>query len=145
MPPVGFEPTISAGERPQAAHLLKSCCAASLLCCVVVCDLETSRIGAPYIYISNLRVKYNRNSRKGRPLCYQRAVRCTARYHARHNSKRLIFCGTHSTEYHLSLSEVLIATLLQVSGSNYLKENAKDKQGSLGVVPLIHKLDTIWR
>jgi hypothetical protein len=29
------------------------------LCCVVVCDLEASRIGAPYIYdISNLRVKY---------------------------------------------------------------------------------------
>jgi hypothetical protein len=28
------------------------------LCCVVVCDLETSRIGAQYIYdISNLRVK----------------------------------------------------------------------------------------
>jgi hypothetical protein len=28
------------------------------LCCVDVCDLETSRIGAPYIYdISNLRVK----------------------------------------------------------------------------------------
>jgi len=28
------------------------------LCYVVVCDLETSRIGAPYIYdISNLRVK----------------------------------------------------------------------------------------
>jgi len=28
------------------------------LLCVVVCDLETSRIGAPYIYdISNLRVK----------------------------------------------------------------------------------------
>jgi len=28
------------------------------LCCVVVCDLETSRIGAPYIYdTSNLRVK----------------------------------------------------------------------------------------
>ena len=24
MPPVGFEPKISAGERPQAAHLLKS-------------------------------------------------------------------------------------------------------------------------
>ena len=23
MPPVGFEPTISAGERPQAAHLLR--------------------------------------------------------------------------------------------------------------------------
>ena len=28
------------------------------LCCVVVCDLETSRMGAPYIYdISRLRVK----------------------------------------------------------------------------------------
>jgi len=28
------------------------------LCCVVVCDLETSRIGAPYIYdIRSLRVK----------------------------------------------------------------------------------------
>jgi len=28
------------------------------LCCVVACDLEISRIGAPYIYdISNLRVK----------------------------------------------------------------------------------------
>ena len=30
------------------------------LCCVVVCDLETSRMGAPYIYdISRLRVKLN--------------------------------------------------------------------------------------
>jgi len=29
----------------------------SRLCCVVVCDLETSRMGAPYIYdISSLRV-----------------------------------------------------------------------------------------
>jgi len=28
------------------------------LCCVVVCDLETSRMGAPYIYdINRLRVK----------------------------------------------------------------------------------------
>ena len=24
------------------------------LCCVVVCDLETSRIGAPYIYIKDI-------------------------------------------------------------------------------------------
>jgi len=32
------------------------------LCCVVVCDLETSRIGAPYIYdISNLRVNMTRD------------------------------------------------------------------------------------
>ena len=89
MPPVEFEPKISAGERPQAAHLLRSgvripprawifvCCECRVLsgrglcdelitrpeesyrlCCVVVCDLETSRIGAPHTYdISNLRVK----------------------------------------------------------------------------------------
>ena len=91
MPPVGFEPTISAGERPVAARLLRSwvrippgawifvCCECRVLsgsglcdelitrpeesyrlCCVVVCDLETSRVGAPYIYIydiSTLRVK----------------------------------------------------------------------------------------
>ena len=89
MPPVGFKPTISAGERPQAACLLRSwfrippgawifvCCDCRVLSgrglCdepitrpeesyrlwyVVVCDLETSRIGAPYIYdISSLRVK----------------------------------------------------------------------------------------
>ena len=89
MPPVGFEPTISAGERPAAARLLTSwvrippgawifvCCECRVLSgrglcdelftrpeesyrlwCVVVCDLETSRIGAPYIYdISSLRVK----------------------------------------------------------------------------------------
>ena len=29
------------------------------LCCVIVCDLETSRMGAPYIYdISRLRVNF---------------------------------------------------------------------------------------
>jgi len=36
------------------------------LCCVVVCDLETSRIGAPYIYIydiSNLRVSIANTNR----------------------------------------------------------------------------------
>jgi hypothetical protein len=33
------------------------------LCCVAVCDLETSRIDAPYIYdISHLRVKYYTNA-----------------------------------------------------------------------------------
>ena len=91
MPPVGFEPTISAGEWPQAAPLLRSwvrippgawifvCCECRVLsgrglcdelitrpeesyrlCCVVVCDLETSRMGAAYIYdISRLRVKWD--------------------------------------------------------------------------------------
>ena len=82
MPLVGFQPTISAGEWPQAAHLLRSwvrippgawifvCCECRVLSdrglcdelitrpeesyrvwCVIVCDLGTSRIGAPYIYI----------------------------------------------------------------------------------------------
>ena len=82
MPPVGFEPTISAGEGPAAARLLRAwvrippgawifvCCECRVLsgrglcdeliirpeesyqlCCVVVCALETSRIGAIYIYI----------------------------------------------------------------------------------------------
>ena len=87
---VGFEPKISAGERLQAADLLRSwvrippgawifvCCECRVLsgrglcdelitrpeesyrlCCVVVCDLETSRMGAPYLYdISRLRVNY---------------------------------------------------------------------------------------
>ena len=80
--PVGFEPKISAGERPAAARLLRSwvrippgawifvCCECRVLsgrglcdglitrpeesyqlCCVVVSDLETSWMGAPYIYI----------------------------------------------------------------------------------------------
>ena len=83
MPPVGFEPKISAGEWPQAARLLTSwvwippgawifvCCECRVLSgrglcdelitrpeesyrlhCVVVCDLETSKMGAPYIYMT---------------------------------------------------------------------------------------------
>ena len=84
----GIFRTISTGERPAAAHLLRSwvrippgawifiCCECRVLSgrglcdelitrpeefyrlwCVVVCDLETLRIGAPYIYdISCLRV-----------------------------------------------------------------------------------------
>jgi hypothetical protein len=38
-----------------------------LLCCVVVCDLESSKIGAPYIYIydiGNLRVKMTNRSER---------------------------------------------------------------------------------
>ena len=84
MPPVGFKPKISAGERPVAwvwippGACIFVCCECHVLsrrglcdelitrpeesyrpCCVVVCDLETSRMGAPYIYdISCLRVKY---------------------------------------------------------------------------------------
>ena len=102
MPPVGFEPKISAGERPAAAHLLRSwvrippgawifvCCECPVssgrglcdelitrpeesyrLCCIVVCDLETSRMGAPYIYdISRLRVKETLRYLQDRPIYY---------------------------------------------------------------------------
>ena len=82
MPPVGFELTISAGEGPAARLLrswvrippgawIFVCCECRVLsgrglcdelttrpeesyrlCCVVVCDLETSRMGAPYIYMT---------------------------------------------------------------------------------------------
>ena len=94
MPPVGFEPKISVGERPQAAHLLRSgvripsgawifvCCECRVLsgrglcdelitrpeesyrlCCVVVCDLEASRMGVPYIYdICRLRVNNSKTN-----------------------------------------------------------------------------------
>ena len=38
------------------------------LCCVVVCDLETSTMGAPYIYdISHLRVNNNDDDRERIP------------------------------------------------------------------------------
>jgi len=37
------------------------------LCCVVVCDLETSRMGAPYIYdISHLRVNQMKRESKSK-------------------------------------------------------------------------------
>jgi hypothetical protein len=45
---VGRTPLDELITRPEESYRL---------CCVAVCDLETSRIGAPYIYdISNLRV-----------------------------------------------------------------------------------------
>jgi hypothetical protein len=87
MPPLGFEPRISGEPAhaahllklwvriPRGAWIFVCCeyrvlsgrglCDELItrpeesyqLCCIVVCDLETSRIGAPYIYdISHLRV-----------------------------------------------------------------------------------------
>jgi len=42
------------------------------LCCVVVCDLETSRMGAPYIYdISRLKIKEQKNHN---PVCKMAAA-----------------------------------------------------------------------
>ena len=122
MPPVGFEPTISAGERPQAAHLLRSwvripsgawifvCCECRALsgrglcdelitrpeesyrlCCVVVCDLETSRIGAPYIYnVRLLRVNPLRlHSVNSAFLCHWQIHYCLK---VSKNSKAFSFC-----------------------------------------------------
>ena len=46
---VGRTPLDELIARPEESYRL---------CCVVVCDLETSRMGAPYIYdISRLKVK----------------------------------------------------------------------------------------
>jgi hypothetical protein len=85
MPPVRLEPTISVSERPALLRSwvrippwawIFVCCECRVLsgrglcdelitrpeesyrlCCIVVCDLETWRIGAPYIYdIRSLRV-----------------------------------------------------------------------------------------
>jgi hypothetical protein len=76
MPQVGFEPKISTGVRiPPGAWIFVGCECRVLSgrglcdelftrpeesyrpCCVVVCDLEISRIGAPYMHdIRSLRV-----------------------------------------------------------------------------------------
>jgi hypothetical protein len=50
------------------------------LCCVVMCDLETSRIGAPCIYnISSLRVKCRLNSQEVCYCVYVQKLTCTLR------------------------------------------------------------------
>ena len=54
MPPVGFEPTSECrvlSGRGLCDELITRPEESYRLCCVVVCDLETPRIGAPYIYI----------------------------------------------------------------------------------------------
>jgi len=46
------------------------------MCCVVVCELETSRMGAPYIYdISHLRVKIRLDQDETRSVKTERGVR----------------------------------------------------------------------
>ena len=63
MPPVGFEPTISVGERPQAAHLLRSwvriplgawifvCCECHVLSGRGLCDELITRPEESYYYL----------------------------------------------------------------------------------------------
>ena len=52
------------------------------LCCVVVCDLETSRMGAPYIYdISRLRVNYVIRLRNWIYVCWPCFVYCVFAFH----------------------------------------------------------------
>ena len=52
---VGRTPLDELITRPEESYRL---------CCVVVCDLETSRMGAPYIYdISHLRVNSHKRDR----------------------------------------------------------------------------------
>jgi len=54
------------------------------LCCVVVCDLETSRIGAPYIYIcdiSSLRVNGPSEPGRLRDVCVCQWVNFAPRIH----------------------------------------------------------------
>jgi len=47
------------------------------LCCVVVCDLETSRMGAPYIYdIRRLRVKMYSPTVATQGITLAQAVQC---------------------------------------------------------------------
>jgi hypothetical protein len=41
------------------------------MCCVVVCDLETSRLGTPYVYdISSIRVKVYRSMHRNNIIIY---------------------------------------------------------------------------
>jgi len=50
------------------------------LCCVVVCDLETSRMGAPYIYdISRLRVNHFWTSMKVSLIVTSASLACVLR------------------------------------------------------------------
>jgi len=64
------------------------------LCCVVVCDLETSRMGAPYIYdISHLRVNL------------QVAVYCAIRLHTVY---LITFCSRLKSKLLLSVVGMML-------------------------------------
>ena len=64
------------------------------MCCVVVCDLETSRMGAPYIYdISRLRVNYGvdtRGKKKKRTSKKNVDGRCTSSHENKTFRSRLV-------------------------------------------------------
>jgi hypothetical protein len=76
---VGWTPLDVCSARPEACYRL---------CCVVVCDLETSRMGAPYVYdISHLRVKLESPSN----LTKQKYTGCIAKIHR-------MYCKKSSTK-----------------------------------------------
>ena len=66
------------------------------LCCAVVCDLETSRMGAPYIYdISRLRVNssvglhdYNNFTRNPVLVAHNCRIICTQNHGTLNNSQK---------------------------------------------------------
>jgi hypothetical protein len=110
------------------------------LCCVVVCDLETSRIGAPYIYdISNLRVN---------------------RLGAVQNAPRLLwrnYLASNITGYHPAMGQVSLPVLrFYPVGINppipthiiilyhYLKD-MRTKSGNLQIDAPSHIERVLWR
>jgi len=63
----------------------------SQLCCVVVCDLETSRMGAPYIYdINHLRVNNCLTCIKCAEASYSGSCECVF-YHYYYQEGTLLF------------------------------------------------------
>jgi len=82
------------------------------LCCVVVCDLETSRIGAPYIYIyiydiSSLRVK----------AIGQRSTESPLAVHAQHLHDTKIVVGRNTPLPHGALAYMVPKHTVHVTAS----------------------------
>jgi len=74
------------------------------LCCVVVCNLETSRIGAPYIYdISNLRVKIIEERRNSiiQYIYYTRSLRFSWRINI------LFYCSFKASQFLVGLGIII--------------------------------------
>jgi hypothetical protein len=149
MPPVGFEPTTPAGERPQATRLLRSwvqippgawifvCCECRVLSgrglcdelitrpeesyrlwCIIVCDLETSRMGAPYTQdTSSLRVKWLKLITE-RSVTAQKNIilRCTAVKISKFAHLHTLHCGLQRYVQNSTFSRNLASTFIFKAG-----------------------------